>query len=317
MLNRAGSQHGGGLPDTTVHWMMRLSPASWHPYVQLARLDRPIGWQLLLLPCWWSTALAAVAAHQAPNLLHLVLFAVGAIAMRGAGSTFNDIVDRDIDRQVERTRDRPIASGRVSRGKAALFLGAQAVVGLAVVLCFNRFTIALSCASLLVVALYPFVKRVSSWPQAVLGLAFAWGALVGWTALFGALGWPALLLYGGAIAWTMGYDTIYALQDKTDDAVVGIGSTALFFGDRVVGGVAALYGLAVAFLAAAVIVAGGGIPAFGGLILFALHLGWQVARIEPDQPSRSLTLFRANRIAGLMLFAGFALDALARTGIVG
>lgn len=299
----------GALPDTTGHWALRMVPPAWRGYVQLARIDRPIGWQLLLLPCWWSAALAAKAAHVAPNLLHLALFTLGAIAMRGAGSTFNDIVDRDLDRQVERTRDRPIASGRVRRRQAALFLVAQALVGLAVVLCFNGFTIALACGSLGIVALYPFAKRVTSWPQAVLGLAFAWGALVGWAAVFGALAPAAILLYLAAIFWTMGYDTIYALQDRTDDALVGIGSTALFFGDRVRPGVAVLYGIAALSAAASLALAGGGPPAVLGWAAFALHLVWQVLRIASDRPSRSLALFRSNRVAGLLLFAGFAADA--------
>jgi 4-hydroxybenzoate polyprenyltransferase len=300
---------GLALPDTTEHWVFRVSPAAWHPYLQLARFDRPIGWQLLLLPCLWSVALAGVAAHQAPNLLHLVLLTIGAIAMRGAGSTFNDIVDRDLDRQVERTRNRPIASGRVTRRAAAAFLGAQALVGLAVVLCFNAFTIALACGSLVIVAAYPFAKRVTSWPQAVLGLAFAWGALVGWAATFGSLDWPPLLLYAAAILWTIGYDTIYALQDRTDDALVGIGSTALYFGDRVKPGVAVLYGLSFLCAGAAVLRGGGGPFAIAGLALFGAHLAWQVLRIDPDSVGRSLTLFRSNRIAGLLLFVGIAAEA--------
>ena len=299
----------GALPDTTGHWALRIVPPAWRGYVQLARIDRPIGWQLLLLPCWWSAALAAKAAHAAPNLLHLALFALGAIAMRGAGSTFNDIVDRDLDRQVERTRDRPIASGRVRRRQAAVFLVAQALVGLAVVLCFNGFTVALACASLGIVALYPFAKRVTSWPQAVLGLAFAWGALEGWASVFGAVAPAAVLLYAAAIFWTIGYDTIYALQDRTDDALVGIGSTALFFGAQVRSGVAVLYGIAALCAAASLALAGGGPPALLGWAGFTLHLGWQVLRIAPDRPSRSLVLFRSNRVAGLLLFAGFAADA--------
>ncbi len=235
---------------------------------------------------------------------------IGAIAMRGAGSTFNDIVDRDLDRQVERTRDRPIASGRVGRGQAALFLVAQALVGLAVVLCFNRFTIALACGSLVIVAAYPFAKRVTSWPQAVLGLAFAWGALVGWAAQFGALATAPLCLYAAAILWTIGYDTIYALQDRTDDALVGIGSTALRFGDHVRSGVAVLYALATLCAAAAIHLAGGGWLSLCGLFAFAAHLLWQTVRIAPTEATRSLQLFRSNRIAGLLLFAGLAADAL-------
>ena len=298
------------LPDTTGHWALRLAPPSWRGYIQLARIDRPIGWQLLLLPCWWSVALAARVAGLAPNMLHLLLLAVGAIAMRGAGSTFNDIVDRDLDRQVERTRQRPIASGRIGRKKATLFLLGQALVGLVVVLCFNAFTVVLACASLVIVALYPFAKRVTSWPQAVLGLAFAWGALVGWAATFGSLSSAPLWLYAAAILWTIGYDTIYALQDRTDDALIGIGSTALYFGDHVRAGVAGLYTLAALAVGMALLEAGVGWPSYVGWAGFCLHLGVQVARIAPAVPGRSQDLFRSNRIAGLVLFAGFAADAL-------
>jgi 4-hydroxybenzoate polyprenyltransferase len=300
----------GALPDTTTHWALRLAPASWRGFLQLARIDRPIGWQLLLMPCWWSVALAAKAAGGIPNLGHLALLTIGAIAMRGAGSTFNDIVDRDLDRQVERTRERPIASGRVSRLQATLFLLAQALVGLAVVLCFNRFTIALSCASLVIVAVYPFAKRVTSWPQAVLGLAFAWGALVGWAARFGSLAAPALALYAAAILWTIGYDTIYALQDRDDDVLIGIGSTALYFGDHVRAGVAVLYGLASFCAGLGLVLAGGGLLSLLGWAAFSAHLAWQVLRIAPGDGTRSLQLFRSNRIAGLILFAGIAADTL-------
>ncbi len=222
-----------GLPDTTAPWLLRIWPARLQPFVQLARIDRPIGWQLLLLPCWWSATLAGDVARTGPNPAHLVLFLIGAVAMRGAGSTFNDIIDRDIDRRVERTRGRPIASGRVSRRAAAMFLILQSLVGAAVLFSFNPFSIALGLGSLVIVAAYPFAKRVTHWPQAVLGLAFAWGALIGWAAVFGSLAVPPLLLYAAAILWTIGYDTIYALQDTTDDAVVGIGSTALYFGRAV------------------------------------------------------------------------------------
>lgn len=314
MTARPSAPEVSGLPDTTTHWALRWAPPACRAYVQLARIDRPIGWQLLLLPCWWSTALAARTVGTVPSLAHLLLFAAGAIAMRGAGSTFNDIVDRDLDRRVERTRERPIASGRVTRAGATVFLLAQCLVGLAVVLSFNPFTIALSFASLLIVAAYPFAKRVTSWPQAVLGLAFAWGALVGWSATRGSLGVPSLMLYGAAIVWTVGYDTIYALQDRTDDAVVGIGSTALAFGDRVGPAVAVIYGLAILLAAGAVFSAGAGAPAWVGVAGFAIHLAWQVRRLEPNDTARSHALFRSNSVAGLLLFAGLALDAVLARG---
>ena len=302
-LGRSDPSHD--LPDAAL----RRWPASVRPYAQLARLDRPIGWQLLLAPCWWGTALVADALHRAPDLRHLALFTLGAIVMRGAGSTGNDIVDRDLDRSVARTRGRPLASRRLSTRQALAFLIAQALVGLAVLLCFNRFTVALGIAALLPVAVYPFMKRITNWPQAVLGLAFAWGALVGWSGSAGALAWPALALYAGAILWTMGYDTIYALQDVEDDAVVGIGSTAIQFGRHVRAGVAALYAAALAAIAAAFAGVAAGPVAWAGLLAFALHLGWQVARMRLGDGQRALALFRSNRDAGLLLFAGLALQA--------
>jgi len=301
------------LPDAAAGTLGRW-PAAARPYVQLARIDRPIGWQLLLAPCWWGSALAAVAVRAPPDLLHLALFTVGAIAMRGAGSTFNDIVDRDIDRMVERTRGRPLASRRIGTRHAAAFLVAQCLVGLAVLVCFNGFTIGLGIASLALVAVYPFMKRITNWPQVVLGLAFAWGALVGWSGATGGLAWPAVALYAGAILWTMGYDTIYALQDVADDAAVGIGSTAIRFGARVRGGVAWLYGLALACCAAAVAGIGAGPWAWVGFTAFAAHLGLQVWRIRSDDPRRALALFRSNRDAGLLLFAGLAVQAWVSAG---
>ena len=306
------TQPAAALPDTTAPRLLRLWPRPWWPYVQLARLDRPIGWQLLLLPCWWSTALVADAAHAWPRLDHLLLFLVGAVAMRGAGSTFNDIVDRDLDREVERTRGRPVASRQVSVVQASVFLVVQALVGAAVLFSLNRFTIALGLASLLVVALYPFAKRVTNWPQAVLGLAFAYGALMGWAAFAGSLAVPALWLYGAAIFWTIGYDTIYAQQDTRDDAIVGIGSTALFFGPHVRAGVAGLYTVSALACLAAVTTAGLGWAAYAGWAVFTGHCAWQVLRIDGEAPGRPLALFRSNRWAGLALFVGLALDAALR-----
>ena len=305
----------GALPDSVArHWLLRHAPAPWLGFIQLARLDRPIGWWLVLLPCWWSSALAAMAQHTAPNLLHLGLFLIGAIAMRGAGSTYNDIVDRDIDARVERTRLRPLPSGRVSTRAAVIFLCAEALVGLLVLVSFNRFTIALGFASLAIVGIYPFMKRVTSWPQAVLGLAFAWGGLMGWAATYGSLAVPAVLVYCGAVAWTIAYDTIYALQDLRDDAIIGVKSTARLFGENVAEWLTLFFGLAVACIAAAILLSGAaGVLALAGLVGFALHLGWQifcVARAEPVEPALALRLFRSNRDAGLILFAGLAAEAL-------
>src|SRR5215216_7869662 len=232
----------GYVADSTGNWVDSRAPGWARPYLRLARLDRPIGSWLLLLPCWWSAGLAAIAARQTVNVSHLLLFFVGAFAMRGAGCTWNDIVDRDLDARVERTRSRPIPSGQVSVGAAAAFLVLQALVGLAVLLQFNRFTILVGLASLVVVAIYPFMKRITYWPQIVLGLAFSWGALMGWAAVFADLDAPALMLYAGSVLWVIGYDTIYAHQDKEDDAIVGVRSTARLFGDDTKSWLVGLYG---------------------------------------------------------------------------
>lgn len=304
------------LPDAVGRQLVfRLSPPSWHPYLQLARIDRPIGWWLLVLPCWWSSALASLATHRPPNLWHLALFLVGAIVMRGSGSTYNDIVDRDLDAKVERTRHRPVASGRVGVAAAQVFLVALALVGFFVVVQFNLFTILVGIASLAIVAVYPFMKRVTSWPQLVLGFAFAWGGLVGWAAQEGSLAPPAVLVYLAAIAWTIGYDTIYALQDAKDDPAAGIKSTARLFGRRVRLAVGLLFALAVVAAEGAVVLVGAAhdLLAQAGVAAFAAHLAWQIFAIEPEDAARALRLFRANRDAGLLLFAGLALAAWAGT----
>ena len=300
----------GSVADATGNWVDGLAPAWSRPYLRLARLDRPIGSWLLLLPCWWSSALAAVAAHQRlPDLWHIALFFIGAFAMRGAGCTWNDIVDRDLDAAVERTRSRPIPSGQVSVMQASLFLVAQSLVGFMVLIAFNAFTVALGIASLAIVAVYPFMKRITYWPQIVLGLAFSWGALMGWAAAFGRLDGPALLLYAGSISWVIGYDTIYAHQDREDDALIGIKSTALLFGTRTKPMLALFYAGAVILLGAAGFTAGGGIIFALGLIAFAAHLTWQIAHLDIADPNNCLAVFKSDRDAGLILFAGLVLDA--------
>jgi 4-hydroxybenzoate polyprenyltransferase len=303
----------GSVADATGNWVDSLAPVWSRPYLRLARLDRPIGSWLLLLPCWWSSALAAIAGHQAaPSFLHIALFFVGAFAMRGAGCTWNDIVDRDLDASVERTRSRPIPSGQVTVGQALAFLVLQALVGLVVLISFNAFTIALGITSLAIVAIYPFMKRITYWPQIVLGLAFSWGALIGWAAAFGRLDAPAVLLYAGSIAWVIGYDTIYAHQDREDDALIGIKSTALLFGDRTKPMLSLFYALAVILIGIAGFLAGAG-PIFAiGLVAFAAHLAWQVVRLDIGDPDLCLALFKSDRDAGLILFAGLLLDALVR-----
>ncbi len=304
------------LPDAAGNWADRL-PASWRPYARLARWDRPIGWQLLMWPCWWSVMLAWPTLERAGALpgwgqivWHLVLFALGAIAMRGAGCTYNDIVDRDLDAKVARTAARPIASGRIRARSAAVFAALQALVGLVVVLQFDAFTIVLSLASLLVVAAYPFAKRITHWPQSVLGLAFSWGALVGWASLIGGLGLAPILLFMGTVLWVIGYDTIYAHQDREDDALLGIGSTALRFGAATPRWLAGFYGGCVLLIVTAFWLAGVGWVGLGGLAVFAGLLGAQVARLDIDDPALCLRLFKANHPAGAALWAGLAIDAL-------
>jgi len=308
-LRKRGTS-AGRVADSTGNWVDSLAPAWTRPYLRLARLDRPIGSWLLLLPCWWSSGLAAVAAREQVNLWHVVLFFVGAFAMRGAGCTWNDIVDRDLDALVERTRSRPIPSGQVSVAAAFAFLALQALIGLAVLLQFNRFTILTGIASLGIVAVYPFMKRVTYWPQIALGLAFSWGALMGWPAVFARLDWPALLLYAGSIAWVIGYDTIYAHQDREDDALIGVKSTALLFGERTKPILAVFYTLAVLLIALAGWSAGAGIVFSLGLFAFAAHLSWQMRRLDIADPANCLAVFKSNRDAGLILFAALVIEAM-------
>ena len=294
------------------HWVYRALPRPLWPYAQLARWDRPIGWQLLLWPCWWSAALAATAHAKAgepllsllPSFWHLVLFLVGAIAMRGAGCTYNDLVDEDIDAKVERTRSRPLPSGQVTKRGAWLFLVAQALVGLAVLLQFNGFTIVLGIASLAVVAVYPFMKRFTDWPQLVLGLAFSWGALMGWAAAFGGLAEPALLLYAGSILWVIGYDTIYAHQDKEDDALVGVRSTARLFGAWTKPWLVGLYGGALMLFALAYAAAEVPMPALAGLLAAGAHMTRQIRSLDIDRPEQCLRLFKSNNLVGWLIFLG-------------
>src|SRR5438105_14621082 len=232
--------------------------------------------------------------------------------MRGAGCTWNDVADRDLDARVERTRSRPIPSGDVTVGAARGFLVLQALIGLAVLLQFNAFTIALGIASLAVVAVYPLLKRITYWPQIVLGLAFSWGALMGWAAAFGRLDWPALVLYAGSIAWVIAYDTIYAHQDREDDALLGLKSTARLFGERTKPMLAAFFAAAVMLIGIAGFGVGAGVVFALALAGFAAHLAWQVARLDIADPALCLRLFKSNRDAGLILFAGLVLAAALR-----
>ncbi len=295
------------------HWVDRLTPQGWRPYLRLARIDRPIGWWLLLLPCWWSAALAAIAADRTlPDPVHCLLFLVGAVAMRGAGSTYNDIADRDLDAQVERTRLRPLPSGQIRVRHAVLFLIAQALIGLAVLVQFNEAAIIVGLFSLAPVAVYPFMKRIMSMPQFVLGLAFSWGALMGWAAIFARLDAVPLLLYAGTVFWVIGYDTIYAVQDIEDDEIAGIRSSARLFGRQLKAAVGICYALAALLVALAAWRAGAGVVGACGVAAFAGHLGWQVRSLRERDGVGALRLFRSNRDAGLILFAGLTADALVK-----
>ena len=299
--------------DATGNWVDTRAPSWSRPYLRLSRLDRPIGSWLLLMPCWWSAALAAGIAGDVGQLpVTLALFFAGAFVMRGAGCTWNDITDRDLDARVERTRSRPIPAGQVSVKQAAVFLVAQALIGLAVLLQFNRFAVMTGIASLLIVAVYPFMKRITWWPQIVLGLAFSWGALMGFAVTLGRIDASALLLYLGSIAWVIGYDTIYAHQDAEDDALIGIKSTALLFGARTRPALMAFYGLAVILIGVALHLAGARWAAWIGLAAFAVHLALQVRRLEIGDPALCLRIFKSNRDAGLLLFAGLLADAVMR-----
>jgi 4-hydroxybenzoate polyprenyltransferase len=308
------------MPSTTQiadaprgNWVDRLLPEKARPYARLSRLDRPIGWWLLLIPCWWSLTLAQTAAGGGvPNLWYALLFLLGSIIMRGAGCTLNDIADRDFDRKVERTRGRPIPSGQVSVTAAIAYLALQCLLGLVILLQFNWYSVAVGAASLVWVAIYPFMKRFTYWPQIFLGIAFNWGALIGWTAIHGALAPAPLLLYLGGISWTLAYDTIYAHQDKEDDILIGIKSTALKFGSTSIYWIGAFFGLALILIDASVWLAGGGILSHIGIAGAALHAAWQLSRLDIDDSGRCLKIFRSNRDFGLIILLGFILDTLAR-----
>jgi 4-hydroxybenzoate polyprenyltransferase len=298
-------------------WVDRLLPAALRPYAKLMRLDRPIGTWLLLWPCWWSLVWALDRAPSgAGEWLRLgffyLLFGLGAVVMRGAGCTYNDIVDRDFDARVERTRTRPIPSGLVTVRGAVIFMLLQLLVGLAILLQFNWFAVALGAASLVLVFTYPLMKRITYWPQVVLGLAFNWGALLGWAAVTGTLGWAPLLLYLGGIAWTLGYDTIYAHQDKEDDILIGVKSTALKLGANTRPWLWIFYAVAVAFFAAAGAADGLGWPFYLALAVGTAQLAWQVAGVDLDDAADCLVKFKSNRWFGWILVAGLFADLLLR-----
>ncbi|WP_423068825.1 4-hydroxybenzoate octaprenyltransferase [Devosia sp. CN2-171] len=284
------------------NWVDRYAPEWLKPYARLARWDRPIPLLLLFWPCGFGLALATVANPTLGfDVRALILFLIGSVAMRGAGCTFNDIVDTDIDMKVARTRSRPIPSGQVTKRQAALFLIAQSLVGLLILLQFNGLTVVLGVASLVLVAIYPFMKRVTWWPQLFLGLAFNWGALIGWTSQTGSLALPPLLLYAGSILWTIGYDTIYALQDVEDDALIGVRSTARLFGRRARLIVALFYAATVVLWVAAALAAGAGWPFLVAMLVPVGILVWQIQTLDMRDPANALVRFRANHWVGLAL----------------
>ncbi len=293
------------------NWVDRFAPESVRPYLRLMRLDRPIGTWLLLFPCWWSLALAEIdEGLPYPSLWYMLLFAIGALVMRGAGCAYNDYVDRDFDAQVARTASRPIPSGQVTPEDALVLVGVLGFIGLAVLLQFNWFTVFLGASSLLLVLIYPFMKRFTYWPQVVLGLAFNWGALVGWAADEGSLDWAPIALYIGAVAWTIGYDTIYAHQDTEDDLMLGLKSTALRFGDDSPTWVGAFYGVAIVLWTIAGFLGGAHLIFFLALALVGLQLSWQVSTLDITDSANCLRRFRSNRDVGFALFLGLAADTL-------
>jgi len=287
-------------------WVERFLPGRAEPYARLARIDRPIGTWLLLFPGWWGIALAAPMGLEPgwPDPVLLLLFAVGAVAMRGAGCTLNDIADRDYDARVARTRLRPLPSGRITVARAGAFLLVQLTIGAAVLFSLNRLSILLGLAVLGLIGTYPFMKRITYWPQLFLGLNFNWGALLGWTAVMGSLGWPAVLLYLGGVFWTLGYDTIYAHQDKEDDIRIGVKSSALALGSRTRPFLSASYAGAVLLWGSAGAAAGLGVAFWAALAFTALQLAWQAARIDTDDAADCLGKFRSNRAVGWLLLTG-------------
>lgn len=291
------------------NWVDRHAPDWLKPYARLARWDRPIGFWLLFWPCAWGLALAAVEIPERGfGWVSVILMFIGAVLMRGAGCTFNDIVDRDIDMKVARTRLRPIPSGQVTSQQALAFLIAQALLGAIILFQFNRFTVWAGVASLVLVAIYPFMKRITWWPQFFLGLAFSYGALIGWTSETGRLSWPPILLYLGTILWVIGYDTIYALQDVEDDALAGVKSTARLFGANVKPAVSALYVGAVILWLMAALSAGGGFIAVALMLVPAALLAWQVYTLDVEIFENPLVRFKNNHYVGIALTLALLAD---------
>ena len=308
MINSSETKVADAISDS---WVYRLLPNWLWPYAQLARWERPIGWWLLMWPCWWSLALAMSASGTTDFVLmikYLALFMLGAVVMRGAGCTYNDLVDEKIDNKVARTRSRPLPSGRVSRSQAKIFMGLQLLIGLIVLLQFNFQTILLGFLSVVTIVIYPFMKRITYWPQLFLGFAFSWGAWVGWSSIFASVSLAPALLYIGCILWVIGYDTIYAHQDLEDDALVGVKSTARLFGDKTKMALVLLYTGALIFFTASMFVAGISWPAYAGLALGAGHLAWQIIRLRIKDAEQCQQLFHSNSQFGWIFFIGICLS---------
>ena len=298
------------LPDATAaNWVDRHAPAALKPWLKLGRFDRPAGIWLLMLPGWSGIALAGAMRGELPDGWLLAAFLAGAALMRAAGCAYNDIVDRDIDAKVARTAGRPIPSGQISVRQAWLFIAGCCGLSLAILLTLPALAVGLGVGSLALVAAYPFMKRITWWPQAWLGLTFNWGALLGYAAATGHLGWPALLLYVGGLFWTLGYDTIYAVQDLEDDALAGVKSSARRLGGSVPRAVAGFYLLALGFALAAGWQAHLGWGFYALALLYAVRLLDQARKVRLDQPMLALRLFKSNAWAGLILFAAIAIGS--------
>jgi len=291
------------LPDAAPsNWVDRHAPDWLRPWLRLGRFDRPTGIWLLMLPGWQGIALAAAQHRQPPSPFLLLLFFLGAALMRAAGCAYNDIVDRDIDAKVARTAARPIPAGQISVRQASMFIALCCAASLAILLSFNRVAVVLGVASLALVAAYPFMKRITWWPQAWLGLTFNWGALLGYAAAEGRLGWPAVLLYASGVFWTLGYDTIYAVQDLEDDALAGVKSSARRLGEAAPKAVLGFYVVAFVLALAAAFTARLGPLFLPPAVIFGMMLARQAQQLRIDDPARALALFKSNTWAGLILF---------------
>ena len=308
-----------------ITWLDTHAPAHFRPYLRLARVDRPIGVWLLLWPCWWSLLLGGFQASKDFSLsiwwlslwivVLMALFAIGAAVMRGAGCVYNDIVDREIDAKVARTAGRPIPSGQVTVKAALVFLASLLLVGLVILLQLNTFSIVLGALSLVPIAIYPFMKRFTDWPQAFLGFTFNWGALLGWSAVTGGLAVAPLLLFAGCILWTLGYDTIYAHQDKEDDALIGVHSTARLFGETTKIWVAAFYAVSWLLIVLSGLMVGLGTIFYVVVTLAGLHLAWQVYRLDINDANNCLAVFKSNRDLGLIVFIAILVGMIFSRGV--